>query len=534
MNCLSDEARPLPTRVIDVGTSLASHELRIFHPRGSRAHYVALSHCWGGRISPLLTTSTMEEFASCLPFAELPANFRDAVTITRQMGVRYLWIDSLCIIQDSKEDWAQESVKMAAVYQNSVFTISALSSSGSTRGILTSRPSAAPLSKNIALKVGSGDFEAVTVRVSRYQRQSEYLNELTIRCPLYSRGWCLQEAVLSPRHLYYGREQIYWRCPSGFQDAEGCGPGRRFPGDAYPSISSILFEGILLRPVSEIRHNKNAILSEYYLLVQAYSQRNLTFGSDKLPAFSGIAQRLQPALGGTYLAGLWSTDICRSLSWRAEYVTAKHAWAYRSPSWSWAVTDESIWFDVPSENFDKLIDSLSLQLLESHMVFRDLNNPWGEVKSGSLRVKGLTKPLARSSQVVDAWPCNFSIGTAYFDNEDVRDEIGEGRDQYTMSMWSLFRKEGEEGIISIITTLGKTQNWEIKQEAIRAENYMVLLVYAEEDEGEWAGRPSGLILERDDDNDADDHVYRRVGAIRLSTLKISWLEGWKEQTITLV
>lgn len=424
---------------------------------------------------------------------------------------------------------------MANIYRDSIFTISALSSSGSTRGILASDTRVAPPPGNVAVRVALGESQVCDLRVARYQRQSENLNELTLRCPLYSRGWCLQEAVLSPRHLYYGREQIYWRCPSGFQDAEGCGPGRRFPHDAYSSISSVLFQEIFRRSALRHHHDTNAILNEYYLLVQDYSQRTFTFGTDKLPAFSGIAQRLQPVLRGAYLAGLWSTDICRSLSWCAENVSAKHARPYRAPSWSWAVTDDPIWFDVPREAPHDGAGSFNLKLLDHHIKLGHENNPWGEVEAGSLKVKGLTKHLSRSSQVVDAWPCSFSIGTAYFDDENVDDVVRKGRGKTTsMSMWSLFRMVGEEGIIAMITTRGSNDEWEIEEEAMHADSYLILLIYAELDEGEWAERPSGLILQHDGDLEADDNTYRRVGAVRLDALKASWLMGWKEQTLTLV
>ncbi len=104
--------------------------------RGLKAEYIALSHCWGGKISPLLTTETLEPFQNRLSYAALPANFRDAIVITRELGIRYLWIDSLCILQDSKQDWQQESKMMAAIYRDSTLTISAMASSGSTQGIL--------------------------------------------------------------------------------------------------------------------------------------------------------------------------------------------------------------------------------------------------------------------------------------------------------------------------------------------------------------------------------------------------------------
>lgn len=61
--------------------------------------------------------------------SDLPPLFQDAIIITRQLGLRYLWIDSLCIIQDSLRDWETEAAKMASIYQNSYVTISATDAS---------------------------------------------------------------------------------------------------------------------------------------------------------------------------------------------------------------------------------------------------------------------------------------------------------------------------------------------------------------------------------------------------------------------
>lgn len=102
--CNPKDHPELPSRVIDVGISSGPLHLRLMCGQVLRADYVALSHCWGGIITPVLTTKTLAMFKESLPYADLPANFQDAVTITRRLGLRYLWIDSLCILQDSGED----------------------------------------------------------------------------------------------------------------------------------------------------------------------------------------------------------------------------------------------------------------------------------------------------------------------------------------------------------------------------------------------------------------------------------------------
>jgi hypothetical protein len=299
-DCLASIIPELPTRVIDVCMNASLDGVRVFQSNGARAEYVALSHCWGGIITPLLSSDTIERFQRKLPYNDLPKNFQDAIIITRRLRIRYLWIDSLCIIQDSKQDWSQESKKMGLVYRNSSVTISALASKGSTHGILVQEPDDQPPSPQpvaLAISTESAD-QTKLVSVERDDFHAESLSSLEFNGPLGSRGWCLQESVLSPRHLYFGRRQIYWRCPAGYCAADGTDSGLRVPENRLPNLSSVLFHDILRCPPSLSSTDSRSLFVDYYLLVENYSHRNLTFGSDKLPAFSGIVARLHTVIGG--------------------------------------------------------------------------------------------------------------------------------------------------------------------------------------------------------------------------------------------
>src|SRR5436190_9880944 len=132
--CSKGALQPLPTRVMDVKDDGSEPSLLLTN--GQLGQYIALSHCWGS--SPLLSTTTanLMKHLVCIPMDELPRNFQDAVTVTRKLGFRYLWIDSLCIIQDSESDWLQESAHMGAVYANASCTIAASSAVSSRTGFL--------------------------------------------------------------------------------------------------------------------------------------------------------------------------------------------------------------------------------------------------------------------------------------------------------------------------------------------------------------------------------------------------------------
>jgi hypothetical protein len=154
---------------------------------------LALSHCWGGPISPMLTSNTLALFENLLPYSDLPANFQDAITITRRLGIQYLWIDSLCIVQDSKQDWEEQSKKMGSIYRDSTITISALASEGSKTGILTSKdkscsPRTDPVATTMSVTVNESILSGV-VQIERLDPDEETLNHLETSGPLAQRGW---------------------------------------------------------------------------------------------------------------------------------------------------------------------------------------------------------------------------------------------------------------------------------------------------------------------------------------------------------
>ena len=283
----------------------------------------------------MLNVQNLESFQNMIPVTELPANFRDAIEVTRQLGIRYLWIDSLCIMQDSRPDWETESKRMGAYYQNAHVTVCAAASHRSTEGFLRSSKLPRQSRKQASLKLRPDSKPDDVVKFSFADEDEEDLLKLFLHGPLCSRGWTLQEFLLSPRILHYGREQIYWQCKHGFQAANGVPPGRKYPeSEVYHEISAVISAHVSGQHLSQTPH-ADIVFQEYYGLVQDYSLRSLTYGGDKFPALSGLVGLLHPFLGGEYLAGLWSKDIKRGLLWFKEGLTSLHAQVYQAPSWSW-------------------------------------------------------------------------------------------------------------------------------------------------------------------------------------------------------
>jgi hypothetical protein len=158
--CLTstDFESPLPTRLLDLSSLPSSIGLRSVHgdPRevlvgstlkltenllGDRGQYIALSYCWGKSLAYTTTTKNLQAHKQDggIEYAQLPKTLQDAVFLTRYLGIRYLWADCLCILQDDKADWEYEASRMADVYSNAYLTIAATRASHCGEGFLQAR-----------------------------------------------------------------------------------------------------------------------------------------------------------------------------------------------------------------------------------------------------------------------------------------------------------------------------------------------------------------------------------------------------------
>lgn len=197
-----------PTRVIDVG-SVESPILRLVQGSEMVNHYyLALSHCWGdGQTSHFGRTlrDNYRERQRAIDPNELPLNFKDAIEVARGLGVRYLWIDSICIIQLDREDWNRESVRMEQVYSNARCVLAASSAASSTEGFLRS----ARKPRNFAtLRSASGVTTFVSKNIDDFQNDVE-------SSVLNTRGWVLQERALARRTIHFAANQMYFECGEG-------------------------------------------------------------------------------------------------------------------------------------------------------------------------------------------------------------------------------------------------------------------------------------------------------------------------------
>ena len=390
------EQKPFfPTRLIDVGPEDGSQEPFLEESEHRRGAYLTLSYRWGDPESVTQTTqATITDYKRRLVFSSLCKTFQDAVTVTRKLRQRYLWIDSICIIQDSPEDKAQELAKMADIYENALLAISASISTSGTSGAFYPRTTinmvAVPLVNNP--RGGTGSFFVSDCILSTFE-------EDVLTGSLSTRGWCLQERILPHRILHFGRDQSHWECSAGILSENSSERRTRAQftakDDAGDMRQRLASDGPLWEPSSRAVTSREPHGS-WYRMIETYTKRQLTEGTDKLPALSGVARRFSAALcNDAYVGGLWANDLPAGLMWSATgfltpYGTQGHLLPRpaqpRAPTWSWASVDGAVHY--PCSPFDHI--HLEAPAIHNHPVGPD---PFGAVDFGMFEITGHVRAL---------------------------------------------------------------------------------------------------------------------------------------------
>ena len=307
---------------------------------GQRAHYVALSHCWGQK-QPLTTKkSSLADRQAGIPMSTLPRTFAEAVSVVRETGLQFLWIDSLCIVQNSTTDWEVESSKMGDYYWNAFLTIAAADSIDSSFGLFRERDSASvhPCVTTARFSSAEGKVsDTFPLALAPAIEDSRDWRYDGIPVPLDERGWVLQEKILPPRLVTFGQLQLSFVCLQ-MMASENC-PSGRIRGESYIDSYADLQHALHSAGRWHTKHGdrdgssldgsgmiSNSTYHSWYGGVREFSRRKLTKGSDVLPALSGPASRFQKNQfveeGEQYLAGLWKGDIINGLLWHLSGLSA--------------------------------------------------------------------------------------------------------------------------------------------------------------------------------------------------------------------
>lgn len=380
-----------PTRLIDIGSfefGAGSEPLLRLHilrddgpPEGS---YLTLSHCWGTADFMTLTRSNLESLKIGFSVEDLPKTFRDAIYIAKKLGIKYLWIDSLCIQQDSIEDWENEAAMMGEIYENALCNIAATGSSTSDEGCLRSRDNCLVEPCTV-----TSNWEGLQPKI--YSIVDHYFWRANMTsAPLNRRAWVVQERLLARRVLHFGRTQLLWEC----HELDAC---ETFPRGIPSDLADIytLFKN--MDPADNGRRLRSAYGSDpdpvldahqlWYRIVKTYMECDLTKSEDKLIALSGLAKKMQVILKDEYFAGLLGTLLPSQLLWnvsrcqQADGRPSCRPFPYRAPSWSWASVDGRVYPGGASR------EGIMISILKSDTT-PVTSNVAGQLKDAFLLIKG--------------------------------------------------------------------------------------------------------------------------------------------------
>ena len=373
----------LPSRVLDVSKSSAG-SIHLYVTDQEIEPYAALSHCWGGEVPMKTTTLNYEAQQNHIAVDDLPQNFKDAIEVTRRLGLRYLWIDALCIIQDDLSDWEVESGEMSSIYGDAHLVIGADGAKGAEEGFLRDSPEYNLMHADArSALVAVVDDEQANVYVSECPEHYDTCSLLdraisseqyedVVENPLSQRAWTFQEQLLARRMVHFTKQEMVWECKSRYrcECTQFDDSRQRISKDDWIS-GDIANMGV-----------------QWYSFVNEVCVRQLTFKTDILPCLSGIAAMMEASMMGRYcyLAGLWEEDLLLGLTWSYEELQTRMV-PQQAPSWSWASLESH---SSPYSLLRQEWESIALkvphaQILDAHCIPKG-QNAHGAVSEGHIEM----------------------------------------------------------------------------------------------------------------------------------------------------
>ena len=374
----------LPRRLLDLdhGDEILVVDVKAWHSSGRAtmseiSHYCTLSYQWGTTVhASILETSPSNH--DIMKLASMPQTFKDAIHIARELDMRFLWIDALCIVQPSAhgdyEDWNEEGPRMGLIYSNASFTIAATCAASAADGFLSI--------------VDDKRLRGASCRVFQYTKDGEakpeFLNlqhisfdGVVTASSLNRRGWVTQERLLSRRVVHFTVQGIILECSDTNLYEQ------------QPPIC-VLQHGRTLEVVRGPLFERDFDESYWIDFITYYSKTEFTDPNDRLIALSSLARlhHQQRSHDDHYCAGLWKNSLVTSLMWyRTEPPTPTTSGRLGiAPTWSWASVMGGVQYCKPDRDFSHGIVRI-LEILDFHSVPVQGNNPYGNVDHGSIKAR---------------------------------------------------------------------------------------------------------------------------------------------------
>lgn len=319
----------LPDRLIEILTDDNGRSFKwklVRRTNLGKISYLTLSHCWGSSQHVSLTKENYSAHMEPTESSKLPKSFQHAISVTFLLGFRFIWIDSLCIIQNDHKDWMAQASIMGSIYKNSSCNIAATWAADGDDGCFTTRNP-----RTITLDLGLGKSQEYHV-----DRMKLYYDDL-MEAPWNKRGWVTQERSLARRQLSFAKSQVYWECRELVASEQ-------YPTGIPQSLMDLSSYDQAAPPIGKPTLDYTTVADRrraWAALVDFYSNFNFSKLSDKMIALAGLAKDMRNMTGDTYLAGLWKEDLQSQLCWSTDYnvrrrINRSIVPFYLAPTWSWA------------------------------------------------------------------------------------------------------------------------------------------------------------------------------------------------------
>ncbi|KAK5164829.1 uncharacterized protein LTR77_009493 [Saxophila tyrrhenica] len=439
-----------PKRLLFLGKQ--NEDIRLVHRDAlamTNPEYAALSYCWGQVKKLTTTTQNLSQLQDSVSFLELIKTCQDTATLVRRLGIGYLWVDSLCIVQDDLEDWRQEAANMASVYAGASICIAASAGDHGDSGLFKRRET----TKAIFVRDIAGKESTIFGRPWKWharfdwgepgilgyfsqKRRTETLPVVGEPLPLLGRGWAFQERLLSPRILHFTANELVWEClghmscECGTLDHHVTSPTLRdrrsvagIPPDVEVRFNKLeRAKRVVQRrgasPGSELAVENlfrygPAIMNDYAVhrvmlapgvelkmltededeawrwrsLCEEYSRRSLSYSTDRLPAMAGLAATWADVLQErpAYLAGLWQHSLLRDLLWKYDDALPVDRRGSEYLAPTWSWANSQR--SVQFLRITQHMPQYHASVLNAHCE-KFVDNPYGQVFGGSLTLVG--------------------------------------------------------------------------------------------------------------------------------------------------
>lgn len=329
------ESSYLPKRIVDISGT----RYRVVEPEAeTKGRYATLSYSWGSRGFAMTTTGNYEEMKLGFDRHKLPVAFQDAAALAQSLKIDYLWIDTLCIVQDSITDWEEQAARMGTIFEGAAITIAASLSDDPYHSLFQPRASMYQ-EFEICNGVNGAPIDVVfKARRKIHRGIHAKTGRSTDIDPLDTRAWGLQEKMLSRRLIAFTGAELQWTCRA----SKSC-ECHNNPLPVHPLFPT---------PTGATTPNETVKISKTWTqIIEEYSARKLKFPKDRLPALKGLANKFGAATGYTYLAGGWKETLLYDLVWQRDLGPVLECPTWLAPSWSWASSHGAVNFRLARHSY---------------------------------------------------------------------------------------------------------------------------------------------------------------------------------------